>query len=122
MSLAILFSWQFVLLCLGISAVVYIIRLVVEYLLQTFHKKESKLWVAVILPALPIFVGLFFGLKINSYPYPEGVSTLGAHSIFGLVAGLLSGLVYKIVKELISSKSQNMGQLTEDLKNSIVKE
>ena len=92
-----LLSISFVLFCLAISAVVYMVRTVVEYYLSNnpvFNKYE-KLWKDLILPIAPIIFGLIGCIFMHV-----------EHKIqFGLVSGLLSGLVFRVVKSMISSKA-----------------
>ncbi len=104
--LQILLSWQFIIFSLGVVAIITVFRTIAEYLLKNVKviAKESKLWHDLILPILPVIVGPVSAMLIKGYPYPEGISTGGAKFVFGLVAGLLSGLVYRIVKALYSQK------------------
>lgn len=104
--LQILLSWQFIIFSLGIVAVITVFRTIAEYLLKNvkFMAKESKLWAELILPILPVILGPIGSILIKEYPYPEGISTNGARFVFGLVAGLLSGLVYRIIKGLFNQK------------------
>lgn len=104
--LQVLLSWQFIIFSLGIVAVTTVFRTIAEYLLKNVQviAKESKLWNDLILPILPVILGSAGTLLIKGYPYPDGISTGGARFVFGLVAGLLSGLVYRIVKALFNQK------------------
>ena len=101
-----LLSWQFVLFCLAISAIVFVVRKFVEYAMENWASvaKESKLWKELILPILPIMLGTVCALLAKRYPYPDGLTTISARMAFGLVAGLLSGLVYRVVKGTLTSK------------------
>ena len=100
-----LLSWQFVVFGLCVAAVMFAIRKAVEYVLFTWKgKKNSKIWSDLLLPILPLFVGTLGAYAITSYPYPEELSTNGGRAAFGLVAGLMSGLFYRIVKALLLQK------------------
>lgn len=101
--LKIFLTWQFLFACLGLAAITFVIRKVFEYIMLKNHK-DSTLWRSVILPVLPVVNGTLIGFFAKNYPYPEtlGTSVYGRLS-FGLVAGLLSGLVYRVVVELLSS-------------------
>jgi hydrogenase-4 membrane subunit HyfE len=101
-----LLSWQFVLFCLAVSAIVFVVRKFAEYAMENWAAaaKESKLWRELILPILPIVLGTACAFLAKKYPYPDGLNTGSARIAFGLVAGLLSGLVYKVVKGTLSSK------------------
>ena len=104
--LQVLLSWQFIIFSLSIVAVTTVFRTIIEYLLKNVQimAKESKLWTEVILPISPVIEGLVGAILIKEYPYPEGISTIGARVGIGLVAGLLSGLLYRIVKALFNQK------------------
>lgn len=104
--LQILMSWQFIIFSLGIVAVTSVFRTIVEYLLLNVKvmAKESKLWADLILPIMPVVLGSVAAIVIKGYPYPEGISSIGARFVFGLVAGLLSTLLYRIVKAFFNQK------------------
>ena len=101
-----LLSWQFILFGLCVFAVVFILRTIMEYLLKNVKiiAKKSKLWNEVILPIAPPIIGVIMSMFGKSLPYPENLTTSGGKIEFGLVAGLLSGLMYRVVKSFIASK------------------
>lgn len=92
-SIQVLFSTAFILMALGINAVVYVIDLIVKWVFIKFGKEagKNKTWKDLILPVMPVVLGGVLG------HFYEGV-------IFGLVAGFLSGLVWRVVKSFIKSK------------------
>jgi hypothetical protein len=102
-----LLSWQFLIYCLAIAAIIFVIRKVVEYVLDNPNiptgklSKSSRLWRELILPILPVIIGPLSTLLAKKYPYPEGLSTVSGRLAFGLVAGLLSGLVYRLVSAFL---------------------
>ena len=96
-----LLSWQFLLFCLGLAAIVEVIRRFVEYFEHDL--KDLNLWNKLILPVAPVFMGVGFSLVIQAYPYPEGINSQGGRFIFGLVAGLLSTFIYRAIKGVITS-------------------
>jgi uncharacterized membrane protein YedE/YeeE len=104
--LQVLMSWQFIIFSLGIVAITSVLRTVVEYILTNVKvmAKESKLWNDLILPIMPVVLGSVSTVFIKGYPYPEGISATGGRFVFGLVAGLLSTLLYRIVKALFNQK------------------
>src|SRR5574338_712392 len=106
-----LFSWQFLLFCLAIAAVLFVIRRLFEYLLETrkIDAKNSKLWKDLILPILPVVLGPTAAYLAKAYPYPNGLSSGSARVAFGLVAGLLSGLVYRVLKSALGYRIKNPG-------------
>lgn len=92
-------SWQFIVFGLAVAAIIFVVRTVVEYFV-----KKSQIWKELILPILPVFIGGFFSLFIKSYPYPNDLTSTGSRLVFGVVAGLLSGLMYRVIKSLINQK------------------
>lgn len=106
-----LLSWQFVLFALAIAALTFVIRKIVEFAIDSPNiptgsmNKTSKLWTELILPILPVLLGAFSGLLAKTYPFPDGLNTLSARIAFGLVSGLLSGLVYRIIRGALASKA-----------------
>ncbi|CAB4196487.1 hypothetical protein UFOVP1290_7 [uncultured Caudovirales phage] len=101
-----LLSWQFILFGLCVFAVVFILRTIMEYMLRNFKvvAKKSRLWNELMLPIAPPIIGVVMSMFGKSLPYPENLTTFGGKIEFGLVAGLLSGLIYRVVKSFIASK------------------
>lgn len=102
-----LLSWQFICVCIAISAVTFVVRKAGELLLDNPKvpaSKKSKWWTEFVLPTLPIFVGLLGAIFIKQFPYPEGFGGLGSRIVLGLTAGLLSGFVYRMIKAFLLGK------------------
>jgi|SRR5579885_1531179 len=105
-----LLSWQFVLFALAIAALTFVIRKVVEFALDNPNiptgkmTKEDRLWKELILPILPVVLGAVAGFLAKKYPFPDGLTNPSARIAFGLVAGLLSGLVYRVIKGTLAAK------------------
>lgn len=107
-----LLSWQFLFFCLAIGAVVFVIRLFVEYGMENWWplkqwraaNKESKLWRSLILPVLPIGLGLLAGAFVKGYPYPDGITSTSGRVAFGLVGGFTSSLIVRLYVSFLSSK------------------
>lgn len=110
--LQVLFSWQFILFALAVAAIMYVFRIVVEYIFESLHvdPKKPKWWNDLVLPILPVFIGTFGADFLTSFPYPNGLTTKGDRIIFGLVGGLLSTLVYRVFKALLYQKIQGFVQ------------
>jgi hypothetical protein len=117
--LQILLSWQFIFFGLAIAAVMYVIRLGVEYITSSLLKTGlagSKLWNELLLPILPVVIGAISGFYLKLFPYPgftpgaDGYPITGDRVIFGLVAGLLSTLLYRIIKSLLYTKLVSLAQ------------
>ena len=100
-----LFTWQFILFCLLVSGITLVIRRVVEYFLANSKviAKESKLWRDLLLPILPIFVGVIFALIAKKYPYPVEILSASGRAAWGLSGGLLSGLSYRVVSSFVTA-------------------
>lgn len=98
-------SLSFIFLALCISAITFIIRKIVEYLLETHtvNGLESKLWKGLVLPILPLIIGSLAALFKN-YIYPTGFGSASGRFVFGIVAGMFAGLVYKMVNEMMGEK------------------
>jgi hypothetical protein len=106
-SLGELLSVSTLVFCIVVSMTVQFIRFVVERLAKRvsfiFPDKWESFWIATwreyILPTMPIVVGAVFAWLIPTYPYPAIFSaSASARVFFGIVAGLFSGYVYKIVR------------------------
>ncbi len=99
-------TWQFVLFSLSVMAVMFVVRTIVEYFIKL--SKSSKLWNSLILPIAPIFVGGLMAYVLKMYPYSPGLDGKANHILFGLVGGLLSTIIFKVVKELLGGKISQM--------------
>jgi hypothetical protein len=101
-----LLSWQFIIFGLSISAVIFVIRTIVEYLMSQYAAiaKESKLWNNLVLPILPIILGGLLGLFFKMFPYPDDLTLKWDRVMFGVVAGLLSTFLYGVIKSLLQQK------------------
>lgn len=117
--LGVLLSWQFGIFSLSIFAITFILRTVGEYLFKYIKiiAKESKLWTELILPILPVVLGPITAILITTYPYPEGLSTVGSRFVFGLVAGLLCTLLYRIIKAQLKQVAKKVLNLFSATKN-----
>lgn len=113
-----LLTWQFLLLCLTISAVMFVVKQTSAYVFNKYYKlrKLLKLWNDVIVPILPIFIGGVLVKLAPGYPYPESLKDLGSKIFFGITAGLFSGLVYRVLKSLLLSNIKG----TEDPNDTLI--
>jgi hypothetical protein len=107
--LSVLLSWQFIAFSLSVVAIVFILKTIVDFLLINviLLRKDTKVWSELILPLLPSFIGIILAIiiKKNSFPYPKEITTFDARIIFGLVSGLLSGVIFRIVKAMLFQKA-----------------
>lgn len=116
-----IFSWQFLLFCLGLAAVTFVVRKVVEYFILDNPKmpgnRASKLWRELLLPVGPVVNGALVGLLATKYPYPEGIHSVSGRVIFGLVAGLLSGLVYRVIVGMLKKTTSTVSNVVNSTEN-----
>lgn len=106
-----LLSWQFLFFSLAIGIVVFVVRQLVEYGMDNWWPlkqwkaahRDAKLWRGLVLPILPIVLGLAAALLAKAYPFPEGFATTSGRVVFGLVAGFTSGLAVRLYKSFLSS-------------------
>ncbi len=103
-----LVSWQFVLFCLGLAAVTFVLRKGIEFFVLENPKmpvtRTSKFWNDFVLPVFPVVFGSLVGWLAKQYPYPETLTSTSSHVVFGLVAGLFSGLIYRVAKSFLNAK------------------
>ena len=102
-----LFGWQFVIFGLTIAAIVSVIRTIVEYSIG----RDVRVWESLVKPILPIILGAFLGLVFVTFPYPDELTNSLDRVVFGMVAGLLSGLIYRLIKAFLSPKTSILAQI-----------
>ena len=100
-----LLSWQFILFALGIFAIVWTLRTVVEFAVPKVIGKTW--WEKLFLPILPLVLGIVIAKFATNYAYPDGLSSFSGRELFGLVAGMFSGLTYQVVKGMLKNKIQS---------------
>ncbi len=103
-----LLTVQFIIFCLSLSAITFVIRKLVEFYVLDNPKmpgsKTSKFWTSLFLPIAPIVNGALFGAYMTQFPYPDGITSFGSRVLFGLMAGLVSAHVYRVIKGLLKVK------------------
>jgi hypothetical protein len=101
-----LLSWQFVLFCVSVAACTHVIRIVVDFILRSknIEPKNNLFWTDLVLPILPVILGSAGAVLAKQYPYPLDIGSGSGRFAFGLCAGLLSGLVWRVVKSMIHVK------------------
>ena len=99
-------TWQFVLFSLGVMTVIFVLRTFLQYFIAALPK--SKTWNNLIMPIAPIIIGGAMGLLLKAYPYATGLTSSGDHVLFGAIAGLLSGFIYKTIKGSLGSQIQSL--------------
>lgn len=112
-----LISWQFVLFCLAVTSFTYVVRTVADYILKYkgINPKACTIWVDLFLPILPIILGSVGAVLAKQYPYPLEIHSGSGRFVFGLCAGLLSGLVWRIVKATLTAKLNGLQQVAPDV-------
>jgi hypothetical protein len=95
-------TWQFIVLCLAISGMLKVAAMIIDYFFS--KAKFYHLWTELLLPIAPFFVGGTIGRFMTSYPYPEGFASVSMRVLYGMVAGLLSGMVYRFIRKSIQIK------------------
>lgn len=119
-----LLSWQFVFFALAIAALTFVVKKVVEFAIDNPGiptgnvTKENRFWKELILPISPVVIGAVAGFFANMYPFPEGIESASARITFGMVAGLLSGLLFRVIKGTLISKISANGGTAEPSDNS----
>lgn len=112
--LAQLLSVSNIVLCLAIVALVWMQRKGAEVLALRFFKKDLKqykLWTELLVPVAPLGVGALLML-IPEMPVPEMFAGgMLVKMVFGVGLGLISGLVYRLIKKNILDK---MGKSDEE--------
>ena len=95
-------TWQFVMFSLFVSVIMFVIRTVLEYFVPKL--KTLKIWNSLLLLLLPVFIGATLGGLLKMYPYATGLTTTVEHVGYGSVAGMMSTILFKIIKELLINK------------------
>lgn len=99
-------TWQFMLFTLTVAGATFALRTVVEYFLK--NPTHQTFWENLVLPLFPLLLGGFMGRFMKMYPYPDGLTSVGGHVVFGFVAGMFSGLVYRYLKTMLNAKIQGV--------------
>lgn len=103
--LSIFITWQFVLLCMSISAVTFFIRTIIEFTILDNPKmpgnSRSKFWRDCFLVLLPIVLGFLFPILGKTFPYPNQIVEPYSKFLFTSAAGLISPTLYRVIKALL---------------------
>ncbi len=106
-SLTELLSLPFIVLCLVVAGITEIFRRVTDFVLDNPTipaSRNSKIWTQVILPTLPLPIGMLITKYFPNLPYPTGWEDHDARILLGFVAGLLSTLVFRVAKAILKDK------------------
>lgn len=103
--LSIYLNWQFIVLCVGISAICFIVRTIVEYAILNNPNlpgdSKNKFWRDVFLVLFPVLCGMAFPFIAKTFPYPAVVTETYSKFLFSASAGLLSPTAYRVIKALL---------------------
>ena len=107
--LSVFLTWNFIIFSLSIAGITFVTRKIVEYCLEkgtpdNVHPTKATIWTELMVPILPLLLGGLGGFMISGYSYPEGIVSSSSRTGWGLVAGMFSGLLYKIIKGLLVQK------------------
>jgi hypothetical protein len=98
-------NWQTPVLCLGVYILVFVVRHVVDTLLKIGGHPNNLVWREMILPIMPVLMGVAIVLVMPMFPYPKPFdSSTGSLIIYGMICGFFSSVVYRIFKAAIAKK------------------
>lgn len=103
--LSIFITWQFLVLCVGITAITFIFKTIIEYSILNNPNmpgnSRSRFWRDLVLPLLPIILGVLFAIFAKSFPYPAVMTEIYSKFLFGISAGLLSPTLYRVIRAML---------------------
>lgn len=116
----ILLTWQFLMMCIGISGITSTVKTVGEYFIKQYNlNKLITAWEELILPNLPVAFGALIGLVAAKYPYPTGIDAVSGRVFFSMAAGMMSGFVYRLLKSLLLSNIKGTEDPNDNLINAM---
>lgn len=101
-----LFALSNLIFCLMVWVLVWAQRKVIA---MVWKGAETNKWYReILLPLGPIGTGGLLGAFVSEFPYPEGFTSLAARVFYGVVCGLLSAHVYKMVKGFVNKHKEEI--------------
>lgn len=94
-------TYQTLVFCIGVYAILFILRKVLEGVFRKQDLANRYYWREVLLPVLPSLIGMGMGIGMKFFPFPEGFTHWGQRALYGLVCGFASALVYKIAISIV---------------------
>ena len=94
-------NWQTALFCLGVYIIVQGLRALFETIIKTL--KTNYYWNDLALPWSPVLLGLGIAMLCKYYPFPDGIVSLSARCLYGMVCGFVSTTVYRNVAAAIAN-------------------
>ena len=113
-------SYQFLLATFAIAGINFVLRKLTEFIINNFLNANifvKKLWNDLALPISPLVTGGVFGFFVTNFAFPVDIKSVSSRVAFGIVAGMFSGLVYRVTKSLLKQKLSET-----DLKDELTKE
>jgi hypothetical protein len=105
----VLFTWQVIVFTLSIFVFTHFVRRILEAVFPTIRKDTplstwQNIWDKVLLPSLPVLVGILMAALAKSWPWPPGLVKWTSRAIMGGVLGFFSTWFYMIAKSIIKDK------------------
>jgi H+/Cl- antiporter ClcA len=102
-------TWQVGVFALAVFIVTHFVKKLIEAVVPAVRKDTplttaQRVWELVVLPSLPVLVGVLVGVMAKSWPWPPGITTPGARAVLGVVVGFFSTWFYRILKAIIQEK------------------
>jgi len=99
-------SWQTLLFTVGIFIFSFFIRRTLEAVFPSLRKDTpdttgSRIWQMVLLPMLPVAVGMLTAGLVKRWPFPPSIDHLESRVIYGAVCGFFSSWSYRIAKKVV---------------------
>lgn len=107
-----LLNLPFLIFCLAIASITYVFRTIIEFFILDNPKvpldKRSRFWTEVFLPILPIIIGVVISYFGNKIPLLLDLTDNAQGRIaYGLTGGALSTVIFRMIKSLIKSSSND---------------
>src|SRR5690554_1437082 len=77
------------------------------YIPESIEKVLVFLWKEVLLPGLPIVLGVLVGVLAHDFPVPDEVTGKSSRTIYFACCGFLSSFLYPRIKYLINKLPKN---------------
>lgn len=102
-------TWQFAVFTIGVFVFSLFARRVTEALFPTIRRDTpltlaQRVWEKVLLPSIPVLVGIGLAVLVKSWPWPPSVATPGPRALVGAVSGFFSTWAYRVVKAIVKEK------------------
>lgn len=93
-----------------------LVEMISEYFFPNSEFIQSKLWRSFLLPFAPSGTGMVMAWLWGKFPYPDLLTSTGGHMMYGIGVGLLSNMLYSMIKELLADSIRS---LANKIKNQI---